>query len=124
MYLDEIPRPDIPETGEKFPFVLCTHQPFWHGDMSMLKSPVTGKRLPEFILTMNDDDAAGRGFINGQTVEISSENGSIISTISINGKMPSGYVLLPEGYIGNRLGGLFKNKIDYVAVQIKPVQNY
>ena len=120
--LDEIPIMPIPETNEEYPFVLITYQSFWHGDQCMVKSPIVYKRLPDFSLVMNDIDAGERGYQRGQFVNVESKYGAIKAAISIDNKIPEGYVLLPDGYIEHQLGSLFAGSGEYVAVKVSPVQ--
>ena len=116
----EIIPDTMPFQSEKYPFVLISHQPFWHGDETILKSPDVAKRLPPFNVMINPDDASSRKLINGSDVEIISEHGLVKALLLINKNIPRGYVLIPEGYIERNLADLFSGK-EYVAVNIKPV---
>ncbi|MBU1023400.1 molybdopterin-dependent oxidoreductase, partial [bacterium] len=111
----------LPETNAKFPFVLLPVKQFWPGDKTVLNSPVLVGRLPEFYCSMNDEDAANRKMKTGDTVEISTEHGSIKAKLVIEKKLPKGYVTIPMDYMEKRLGVLMLSGKNYFKCQVGQV---
>lgn len=111
----------LPQTNAKFPFILFPVKPFWSCDETMLNSPVLKGRLPEFSCGMNDEDAVYRKMKTGDTVEVSTEHGSIKVKLVTEKKLPKGYVTIPVDYIKNRLGVLKLSGKNYFKCQVGQV---
>jgi NADH-quinone oxidoreductase subunit G len=110
----------LPEKSSEFPFTLVIHQPFWYGDAAIIKSPDVSKRFDEFTLTMNHTDAEEHNFKIDQTVQISTEHGSIKAILRVDERVPKGYVILPEGYLMHRLGVLNPGEKGFMRVRVGP----
>jgi predicted molibdopterin-dependent oxidoreductase YjgC len=119
--MKEIKTLSIPFTGEKYPFILLSYQPFWRGDETILKSVDTGKRLPVFNVMINPDDSNARGLMADREVQIESEYGVAKAVLHLNKKMPKNYLLIPEGYLDKNLPDIFGGK-DRIAVRINPLR--
>ena len=111
----------LPETNAKFPFVLLPVKLFWPGEKTVLNSPVVLGRLPEFSCRMNYEDAANRKMKTGDTVEVSTEHGSIKAKLIMEKKLPKGYVTIPVDYMENRLGVLMLSGKSYFRCQVGQV---
>jgi nitrate reductase (cytochrome) len=92
-------EPAEEEPNAEYPFWLCTGRVLehWHtGTMTMRVSQLRGS-MPHAYVEMHPEDAAERGFTNGETVVVVSRRGQLALPLWINGRgrPPRGSIFVP-----------------------------
>jgi nitrate reductase (cytochrome) len=87
------------EPDAEYPFWLCTGRVLehWHTGTMTMRIPQLRGSMPHSYVEMHPDDAAERGFINGETIVIATRRGQIALPLWINGRgrPPRGSLFVP-----------------------------
>ncbi|MCI0537788.1 MAG: molybdopterin-dependent oxidoreductase [Verrucomicrobiales bacterium] len=87
------------EPDQEFPFWLCTGRVLehWHTGSMTLRIPQLSAAMPHAYVEMHPDDAAQRGFANGETIVVKTRRGECRLPVWINGRArpPRGSLFVP-----------------------------
>jgi len=103
-------EPAAESPDSEYPFWLNTGRVLehWHTGSMTRRVPILHQAMPNSYVEIHPDDAIHLGVVNGGKVKIISRRGSIVMTVSINGRgmPPRGMVFVPffdENYLINEV---------------------
>lgn len=107
---------DSEKTNEEYPYILSTGRVLyhWHGG-TMTRRSVLNEIYPHAVVEMNPLDAVDEGFVNGQTVTVSSRRGAVRVQIKITERSPHGVVFIPIHFAESPVNELTNDLRDPVA---------
>ena len=92
-------EPAAEEPDAEYPFWLCTGRVLehWHSGTMTMRVPQLRGAMPHAYVEMHPEDAAERGFTNGETVVVESRRGRLALPMWTNGRgrPPRGSVFVP-----------------------------
>ena len=92
-----IPPAEVPD--EEYPFMLTTGRVLehWHTGSMTRRIPELSRAMPAAYIEMNAEDAAEKGFANGDRVKVESRRGSLELQVWVDGRgrPPRGRVFIP-----------------------------
>jgi len=104
------------KTDKMYPYILSTGRVLyhWHGG-TMTRRSVLNEIYPQAVVEMNPLDASKEGFLDGQTVRVSSRRGTVTVRLKTTERSPRGVVFIPIHFVESPVNELTRDLRDSVA---------
>ncbi|WP_206515223.1 nitrate reductase [Xanthomonas arboricola] len=111
-------------TSARFPMRLLTGRlrDQWHGMSRSGRVPAAFAHSPEPALRMHPDDAARRGLVAGELVQIASKRGALVLPLELSDELRSGSVFAAMHWSGQHMSSGGINEVSSPAVDARSQQ--